>query len=204
MSSLVASGPARPRSAQPAASVRARGALVGALCGLACAVAACSPDASTGGPFLPGTAEHPREVIIAARDYSYVPPVVDLVPGETVRFEVVNGGLVTHEVVVGTLDVQDAWEAAEAAPPPAPPGRTPEVSVPPDTGGLRFVLVSGQRVDVTWTVPLDASARQAAWYLGCHIPGHWAEGMVAPVRFIDASGQPVASVPPIPSGAGTP
>ena len=54
------------------------------------------------------------------------------------------------------------------------------MSVPPDVAGLRVVVASGQRVDVTWTVPADAAAvrRHGALLIGCHIPGHWAKGMV--------------------------
>ena len=35
----------------------------------------------------------------------------------------------------------------------------------------------------------------------CHIPGHWAKGMVAPVRFVDDAGVPLASTPPVPSAS---
>lgn len=164
-------------------------------------LAACEAAGPAGTPAItPGTAAAPREVNLVARDYAYVPAVLDLVPGETVVLRVVNGGLDVHEAVFGALDVQLAWEAAEAATVGHPPGPTPAVSVPPDVAGLRIVTASGQRVDVTWTVPADA-ATEGGWYVGCHIPGHWQKGMVIPVRFVDAAGVPLGPPPPVPSAA---
>jgi uncharacterized cupredoxin-like copper-binding protein len=160
---------------------------------LGAAVAACG-DPGTTPTITPGTAAHPRNVIIVAKDYTYVPAIVDLVPGESVVLQVLNGGLVIHEVVIGGMDVQDAWEAAEAATAGAPPGPTPQVSVAPDVAGLRIVVRSGERVDVPWTVPLDAATSAAAgggWLVGCHIPGHWAAGMKVPVRFVGPDGRPL-------------
>ena len=139
----------------------------------------------------PGTPAHPRIVIVAAKDYTYIPASIDLYPGETVTLEVVNGGLITHEVVLGGMGVQNAWETAEAVTSDLPPGRTPEVSVAPDVRGLRFVLRSGERVDATWTIPRDAPNEVGGWFVGCHIPEHWAVGMVVPIRFLGADGLPL-------------
>jgi uncharacterized cupredoxin-like copper-binding protein len=130
---------------------------------------------------------------VVARDYAFDPPVVDLVPGETVTFQVVNGGLITHEAVVGDERVQDAWEAAEAAVANPPPGPTPAVSVPPDVAGLRIVVESGKRVDATWTAPADLASGATGWFLGCHIAGHFALGMVVPVRWVGPDGRPLPS-----------
>jgi uncharacterized cupredoxin-like copper-binding protein len=128
-------------------------------------------------------------VSIIAKDWEFLPVPVDLVPGETVLFHIVNGGLEIHEAVIGNAAVQDAWETAEAATVGHPPGPTPAVSVPPDVAGLRVVVASGQRVDVVWTVPV-IGAGDAALVIGCHIPGHWAKGMGVPVRFVQPSPAP--------------
>jgi uncharacterized cupredoxin-like copper-binding protein len=129
---------------------------------------------------VPGSVDAPREVNLIARDYVFVPATLDVVPGETVALHVINGGLTVHEAIIGDTSVQDAWEAAEAVAADPPPGPTPMVSVPPDVAGIRIVVTSGQRVDVTWTVPADTEPL----VVGCHIPGHWAEGMWIPVRFV--------------------
>lgn len=122
----------------------------------------------------------PRDVNLIARDYVFVPPTLDLVPGETVVLHVINGGLTVHEAIIGDATVQDAWEAAEAAAADPPPGPTPAVSVPPELAGLRIVVESGHRVDIAWTVPSTLETL----VVGCHIPGHWDEGMRIPVRFV--------------------
>jgi uncharacterized cupredoxin-like copper-binding protein len=144
---------------------------------------ACAP-ATPGAtpPIVPGTSEAPRDVNLIARDYVFVPSTLDVVAGETVVLHVINGGLTVHEAIIGDTSVQDAWEAAEAVAADPPPGPTPLVSVPPDVSGIRVVVASGQRVDVTWTVPSGSTPL----VVGCHIPGHWAEGMFIPVRFVDA------------------
>lgn len=141
-------------------------------------------------PISPGTVAAPREVNVIAKEWSFIPPVVDLVPGETVLLRFVNGGTEVHEAVFGGDRVQAAWEAAEAAAAGAPPGPTPAVSVPPDVAGLRIVARSGERVDVTWTVPADGPSVEG-FAVGCHIPGHFAAGMVVPVRWIGADGSPL-------------
>jgi len=82
----------------------------------AVALVACEPAAAPPTPPIsPGSSSAPREVNIIARDWSFQPPTVDVVAGETVLLHVVNGGLTVHEAVIGDDVAQDAWEAAEAA-----------------------------------------------------------------------------------------
>ena len=120
------------------------------------------------------------------KDWVFLPDPLDLAPGETVLLHVVNGGLDIHELVIGDQSVQDAWEVAEAAHADPPPGATPAVSVAPEVSGIRVVVASGQRVDLTWTVPGTADLGRVI--LGCHIPGHWAKGMRASVRIAPVGG----------------
>ena len=140
-------------------------------------------------PIVPGDAAAPREVNLIAKDYSFLPATLDLIPGETVLLHVINGGLEIHEAIIGDVAVQDAWERAEAAVAGAPPGPTPVVTVPADVLGLRIVVRSGERVDVVWTVPPRKVGQPGGGTLivGCHIPGHWDRGMSIPVRWADAS-----------------
>ena len=152
------------------------------------AAAACETGPVVTPPIVAGASGAPREVNLIAKDYEFLPPTLDLVPGETVLLHVINGGLDVHEAIIGSEAVQDAWERAEAAVAGAPPGPTPVVSVPPEVSGLRIVVESGQRVDVTWTVPAgDPGGTPPAFIVGCHIPGHWERGMQIPVRWVGAS-----------------
>ena len=137
---------------------------------LAAACEAGPPPATP--PITPGTSGSPREVNLIARDYSFQPPTLDLAPGETVVLHVINGGLVTHEAILGDDRVQDAWEVAEAPHGDPPPGPTPVVSVPPDVAGVRIVVRSGERVDLQWTVPADAAASD----VDRRVPHRWALG----------------------------
>ena len=143
-------------------------------------------------PISPGTVGAPREVNIIAKDWEFLPDPVDFAAGETVILHLVNGGLEIHEFVIGGGAVQQAWEDAEAASANHPPGPTPMVSVPPELSGLRVVVASGQRVDVEWTVPADPANGSSSepLLIGCHIPGHWAKGMVAGVRIVQPSPAP--------------
>lgn len=159
--------------------------LAGVALGLA--VAGCGSDGASGTPpIVPGRSGAPREVNLIARDYSFLPSTLDLVPGETILLHVVDAGLEVHEAVIGDISVQNAWETAEAATVGAPPGPTPLVQVPADVAGVRIVVHSGERVDLAWTVPADAATRPGAapWLVGCHIPSHWAKGMQIPVRWV--------------------
>jgi uncharacterized cupredoxin-like copper-binding protein len=158
-------------------------ALVAAVAAAGCEAGPLPPTP----PIVPGSSDAPREVNVIAKDWQFLPPSVDVVAGETVILHIVNGGLDIHEAVIGDARVQDAWERAEAATVGHPPGPTPVVSVPPDVAGIRVVVASGQRVDVTWTVP---RAVESGLVIGCHIPGHWQRGMVVPVRFV----RPVGSL----------
>ncbi len=162
---------------------------------IACVLVACDAGAPPATPpITPGSSTTPREVNIVLKDWIFLPDPVDVVPGETVLLHVVNGGLEIHELVIGDQAVQDAWEAAELATVDAPPGPTPAVSVPPDVAGIRVVVPSGQRVDVTWNVPPTA-AEVSRLLLGCHIPSHWEKGMRASVVVAGGAGLPSASVP---------
>jgi len=156
-------------------------------------LAACDAGAPPATPpIVPGSSVAAREVNIVLKDWIFLPEPVDVVPGETVLLHVVNGGLEIHELVIGDQAVQDAWEAAELATIDAPPGPTPMVSVPPEVSGLRVVVPSGQRVDVTWQVPASA-ADVSKLLLGCHIPGHWQKGMRGSVVVAGSSPPPGAS-----------
>jgi uncharacterized cupredoxin-like copper-binding protein len=171
--------------------------LVVAVLGFACAA---GPERATP-PIVAGSSTAPREVNLIARDYAFVPATVDLVPGETILLHVINGGLLLHDAVIGDAAVQDAWQVAEAATVGAPPGPTPVVSVAPDVAGLRVLVGSGQRVDVTWTVPVepgdpaDATSSRSTWFVGCHIPGHQAKGMQVRIRWILPESAAAASEP---------
>jgi uncharacterized cupredoxin-like copper-binding protein len=112
------------------------------------------------------------------RDYLFDPTPLVLVAGETIRLTVFSAGMTAHEMVLGDAAVQAAWSAADAAAtPPAPFTTAPPASVPPGTGGVRLLLVSGASATVDYTVPTTGEL-----LLLCHLPGHIAQGMVGRVE----------------------
>jgi len=160
---------------------------------LPAALAAC--DVSTvpaTPPITPGVSGAPRQVNVILKDYLFVPAIVDLVPGETIRLNVVNGGLDTHELIIGTKAVQDAWAAAEQPAANPPPGPTPRVAVSPGLEGIRIVALSGETQSITWTVPVDAGNL----LLGCHISDHYERGMAGLIHPVGPGGMPLGTEAP--------
>jgi hypothetical protein len=161
----------------------------------AATLAAC--DGSGSAPatpaITPGTGAAPRQVNVILKDYVFVPGIVDLVPGETITLNVINGGLDIHELVLGPAPVQAAWEAAEESAANPPPGPTPAVSVAPGLEGLRLVVASGATQTVTYTVPENVAEQLL---LGCHISDHWERGMAGAVRLVGPGGVPLGTAAP--------
>lgn len=140
------------------------------------AAPAPSPDLSR-----PGTQASPRPVNVIMRDYVFNPSPLYLVRGETVRLQVVNGGLVAHELVLGDAAVQRAWAAADAAATPVSAFATaPPASVPATIGGVRALLASGESVSIVYDVPREGSLE-----LVCHLPGHVDQGMTGRVALVN-------------------
>lgn len=128
----------------------------------------------------PGTTDSPRVVNVILRDYRFDPTPLYLVPGETVRLNVVNGGMVEHELVLGGTSVQDAWSLADAvATPPGPFATAPPASVPAGVSGLRIVLASGGSLSVDYVVPTSGTLQ-----LICHLAGHVERGMTGEVALV--------------------
>jgi uncharacterized cupredoxin-like copper-binding protein len=128
----------------------------------------------------PGTDAAPRDVNVIMRDYHFDPTPLYLYPGETVRLNVFNGGMVEHELVLGDASVQDAWSAADAnATPPAPFATAPIASVDPSAGGVHIFLGSGGTTSVIYHVPLSGTLSMM-----CHLPGHLERGMSADVVLV--------------------
>lgn len=151
---------------------------------LALSLAACeaaAPPAS--GPLEAGTEAAPRVVNVILKDYVFIPDPIRLVRGETVRFNLINGGLIAHEFVLGGPEVQAAWASAEAVNTPHVMAATPPpISLPPELAGLRVYLTSGQQVSVLYHVPLTGELQ-----LACQIPGHVEKGMIGQVEFVPAA-----------------
>jgi len=103
-----------------------------------------------------------RTVSIAIHFSRFDPASIDAAPGETVRFLIRNTDPIDHEFILGDEVVQAIHERGTEAVHPPKPG---EVSVP-----------AGATVETTYMF----RARGALTY-GCHLPGHFAYGMLGTV-----------------------
>ena len=125
----------------------------------------------------PGTGDSPRAVNVIMREYRFDPTPLYVVPGETVRLNVFNGGMVDHELALGDDAFQRAWATANAqATPQGPFATSPPASVEPGLNGLRLVLSSGGQTAVDFVVPQAGTLQ-----LICHLQGHAERGMVGQV-----------------------
>jgi uncharacterized cupredoxin-like copper-binding protein len=100
-------------------------------------------------------------------DMRYDPAEFDFFAGDTVRFEVTNSGRVRHEFFIGDL-TEHAVHAAEMR----EEGHSDEAHDNP--AAVR--VEPGETGALEYTFP-DAGQLLA----GCHEPGHYEAGMVAPI-----------------------
>jgi uncharacterized cupredoxin-like copper-binding protein len=100
-------------------------------------------------------------------DMRYEPGRFDVSAGETVTFDVTNSGEVRHEFFIGTLDDHRAHadEMREG-------GHSDDVHDNPSALGLE----PGENGSLSYTFPEGGEL-----LVGCHEPGHYEAGMVAPV-----------------------
>jgi uncharacterized cupredoxin-like copper-binding protein len=156
---------------------------------IATPLAACggTDDDTAGSTAAGATTDRPsadgRTVTVTMTDNAFEPSELTVDPGETVTFELVNDGQVTHEAYLGSEEDQ-ANHAAEMA------GTDTEHSM--DMGndqmgdehsghgdmddGHLVVVEPGERASLTETFDEPGTV-----VLGCHQPGHWESGMKATV-----------------------
>jgi uncharacterized cupredoxin-like copper-binding protein len=104
-----------------------------------------------------------REVRVRIELSRFVPSVIDVRAGATVRFVVANTDPIDHEFIVGDAAVHARHERGTEAAHGAVPG---EVSVPAET-------------TASTTFRFDAPGE---WVFACHLPGHFGYGMRGVVR----------------------
>jgi len=93
----------------------------------------------------------------------FEPASVEVKVGETVTFKVVNDGKLEHDFTLGDAETQDEHDAEMAAGMPGMGHDEPNV----------MTLASGAGGELTWHFTAAATI-----FYGCHIPGHYAAGMV--------------------------
>lgn len=119
-------------------------------------------------PVLPVLGPGDVTVEVDVEHSLFVPEDLRVVEGTRVRFVVVNGDPINHELIVGPPDVHAAHEAGTHAQHPSIPG---EVSVGPNG-----TAITTYRFDEPGTVEF-----------ACHLPGHYEYGMHGVIEVVPAA-----------------
>lgn len=129
-------------------------------------------DMGSGSEFSFGEPADPADAdrviaVTTSDDLKFDPPEVTVAMGETIEFEVSNPGAVAHEFVIG----DDAFQAKH------------EDKMADMSGGMlpadeayAISLEPGETKSIAWTFSSDGVVMY-----GCHVPGHYAAGMVGPI-----------------------
>jgi uncharacterized cupredoxin-like copper-binding protein len=110
----------------------------------------------------------PQVIEISIDGFHFVPDHFTVHRGDSVRFLISNPDRVGHELFIGTIAEQAMRR--EAAP-----------STPSDVGSVTH-FGYGIYVPALTDGELDyAFSNDTDLLIGCHLPGHWEEGMVATI-----------------------
>ena len=137
---------------------------------LAGALLACGGDGSSDGA-------EPRSIPVTMTDNAFSTSKVTAEAGETVVFEFANDGEREHEAVIGDLTVQDAHEAEMSKPGagvtlPQPGSETTPHTHGSGSGGSSVTVAPGDSAILRYTFDQAGSV-----LVGCHVPGHYRDGM---------------------------
>ena len=121
----------------------------------------------------PPEGEVTSEIEVVMTEFAFEPDVIDLTPGETVRFVIHNDGVVEHEFRLTT--VHRAAEHIES-------GHEGHDDEGGHHGEMDIVILvaAGETRVVEATLPADAEAID---HLACLIPGHYEAGMLGSVDY---------------------
>jgi uncharacterized cupredoxin-like copper-binding protein len=106
----------------------------------------------------------PRTVHVTIHFSRFDLSLLQVTPGESVRFVLTNTDPIDHEFLVGDAEMQQIHEEGTEAAHGARPG---EITVP-----------AGETVETTFTFPDQLAP---GWEFACHLPGHYAYGMHGPI-----------------------
>ncbi len=117
------------------------------------------------------------EYIIILSEFGFDPSELDLTPGETVRFILINEGALLHEFRLTTEHKAEEHLAAGHADHGDEADETEESHEDPD---ILVNVAGGATRTVEMTLPTDESDID---HMACLIPGHYEAGMFASIDF---------------------
>ena len=155
---------------------------------LAASIAVASPGhGDEDGIGEPGdAAQIDRTIIVEMDEMSFSPETIEVAPGETIRFEVVNVGRAVHEFNIGTSETWDGHRGEMRT--MMREGMMTMRSINHDRmmeAGMMHddansvLLEPGQTAKVTWTF-----GEKTELGFACNVPGHRESGMVGEISFM--------------------
>ena len=137
-----------------------------------------------------------RTITIEMDEMKYSPESIEVAPGETIRFEVVNVGRAVHEFNIGTPEMHAAHQdemAMMVEHGVLLPDRIDQAAAAAMQASMghgqhddpnSVLLEPGQTADVVWTFPEDGVIEFA-----CNVPGHYDAGMAGRFDFVETLAQ---------------
>jgi uncharacterized cupredoxin-like copper-binding protein len=117
--------------------------------------------------YLAPAAEADRTIDVSMLDtMAYEPETISVDAGETITFQVTNEGTMVHEFMIGDEAMQQIHE-----------DEMKQMGAKVHSHPNSVMLDAGADGEITWTFP-DA----ATVLYGCHLPGHYAAGMVGTIE----------------------
>lgn len=152
--------------------------------GLAVSTAVASPGHGDGIGEPGDAAQVDRTITVEMDEMNFSPETIEVAPGETIRFEVVNVGRVVHEFNIGTTEtwnghrgeMQTMMREGMMTARSLNHDRMMEAGMMHDDANSAL-LESGETAEVIWTFPEGGEIGFA-----CNVPGHREAGMVGDFR----------------------
>ncbi|MEL7209940.1 MAG: plastocyanin/azurin family copper-binding protein [Actinomycetota bacterium] len=138
----------------------------------------------------PGDADRVVDVVMHD-DFTFEPDTIEVTDGEVVTFRIVNEGVIPHDFTIGDEATQVAHDTEMAAAGEAAPDHHDDEGAAPHdhgdeadgeeghTDANALALDGGETGEMTWRF----SDPGVEVLFGCHIPGHYAAGMVGDIVF---------------------
>lgn len=118
-----------------------------------------------------------RTIRFEAGDMWFDPEGLDIVAGETIKFEIVNTGNLEHEFVIGDAEAQEAHRKMmlEMSGGHGDGGHGGHDMAEGEHGGSMpsVTIAPGETAELVWTAPENVDGLEYA----CNIPGHYEAGM---------------------------
>jgi uncharacterized cupredoxin-like copper-binding protein len=124
-------------------------------------------------------AEIDRTIRVEAGDMWFDPESLDITPGDTIRFEIVNTGHLEHEFVIGDAEAQEEHRKMmlemEGSHGSGHGGHGSHDMAEGEHGGEMpaVTIAPGETAELVWTAPANVEHLEYA----CNFPGHYESGM---------------------------